>query len=588
MNETNRPIRFPEALDVEGNRIHIDKAPRGRKGYRCTGCKKDVEAIKPIGNKPRPYFRHVAKDVDISKSECTYASETYRHKLAKEALQEEKSIRVPRVLKYPPKGIDSDPRVVAGPRTITAYRVDIEKSFYVNNQGLLKYGPKRDESIVEPDKHFLIVPDVIFFDRNDKPILFIELVATHDLDDIKLAKIRALKIDTVRVRLPIESAEAIRECFKITERTKWIYNNERERADYFELPRSTTERISGADRYEAGLSGESTRCRKSRIGNLIRGIRRGLEANGFGELQKSLKEKSLKLKESFPTEKELRAKLTLNHIKVLEDEERKFATDKQSLKELANGWKSVIKYLEDKLNFEGPDGLERDEERLRTKKSGLKDYIQKSASDMKEREKLWKAKKVSLMGSLKVARLSQELMDESSSELNSKLKEKSKELETQSLALKEISQLLEEKWKPFKEILSEKEANLKQTFESKQTNWIETLSNLKNERMTLFNNLQKKQQSYQEELILLEQKSENDLKSLKEKLLTQLKEDILKETPNCPDKLKNWFLLGEYSRITHLHSNLLKDMKKRLDTLTLRLSKHGLTPEEILVQIQNK
>lgn len=305
-------------------------------------------------------------------------------------------------------------------------------------------------------------------------------------------------------------------------------------------------------------------------------------------LQKSLKERSLKLKESFPTEEELRAKLTVNHLKVLEEEEKKFAIDKQNLRKLVNGWKSVTKYLEDKLNFEGPDGLERDEERLGMKKSGLKSYIQKSASDMKEKEKLWKEKKVTLMGSLEVARQSQELTDECLLELNNELNQKSKELETQSLRLKETSILLEEKWEPFNETLKEKEASLKQTFELKQTNWSETLSNLKSERMTLFNNLQTKQQSYQEELILLEQKSESDLTNLRQKLLTQLKEDMLKETPNCPDKLKNWFLLGEYSRITHLHSNLLKDMKKRLDTLTQRLSRLGLTPEEVLTQIQSK
>jgi hypothetical protein len=353
MNKTYRPIRFPEALDKEGNRIHIDKAPRGRKGYRCTGCKKDVEAIKPIGNKQRPYFRHVAKDVDISKSECTYASETYRHKLAKEALVEEKSIRVPRVLKYPPKGIDSDARVVAGPRTITAYRVDIEKSFYVNNQGLLKYGPKSDESIVEPDKHFLIVPDVIFFDRNDKPILFIELVATHDIDDIKLAKIRALKIDTVRVRLPIESAEAIRECFKITERTKWIYNNERERADYFELPRSTTERISGADRYEAGLSDESTRCRKSRIGNLIRGIRRGLESNGFGEATEKLKREISEIEGKLSDRKRIESEIDVELYKSLGGRREEIRNRQAKLKRVSEWLEERYKILRGEIELRG-------------------------------------------------------------------------------------------------------------------------------------------------------------------------------------------------------------------------------------------
>lgn len=277
-----RKIRMPIAKNASGEEIPIHQAERGRRGYFCTGCSKEVEAVKPRQEKPRPYFRHAAKDVDVSKTDCTWGNESYRHKIAKEVLQRLKYIRVPRVTKFPPVGSFGEARIVAPPRTIHAYRVDIQKSIYLDSEGKLKCGPKEVAQLPDSSKkYFLIVPDVIFFDKSDRPILFIELVASHDIDDEKMAKIRALKIDTVSVSLPIESPEAIEKCFDLTTRTKWIYNNEHERADYALLPRSDVQRVPGSSEDEGRLSYESTRCRKSRLGNLIRGIRGSMESDEY-------------------------------------------------------------------------------------------------------------------------------------------------------------------------------------------------------------------------------------------------------------------------------------------------------------------
>jgi hypothetical protein len=287
-------IQIPEAFNRLKNKIHITEAERGRRGYYCTGCGKELEAVIPRYGNIQPYFRHVAKDVDVANSECTYANETYRHQLAKQFLQEDKSIRVPRVLKFPPFGVDGEPKLVMAPITITAFSVSVQKSFYLNNQGQLKYGQRTPETGDDPNKHCLIVPDVIFFDRNKKPILFIELVATHEVDDIKLAKLRALKIDTVSVKLPHDSAESIRECFKNTERTKWVYHYGRENANYFKLPGSVSHRISRFDEHESGVSFETARCRKSRIRNLIRGITKFMDSDGLrgvtGEFEQQIDE----------------------------------------------------------------------------------------------------------------------------------------------------------------------------------------------------------------------------------------------------------------------------------------------------------
>jgi hypothetical protein len=285
MAEQTKSVRFPKALNSEGAEIHILDAERGRKGYYCTGCKKEAEAVKPKLGNIQAYFRHVATDVSIAQSECTWSSETYRHRIAKEVLQRIKSIKVPRLLKFPPKGNEGDPKLIKGTQTITAYRVDVEKSFYLDNHGVLRSGPWVDEGIADPSKNCLIVPDVIFFDNSDRPILFIELVASHDIDDAKLAKIKALKVNTVKVNLPHESSEAIEECFFTTERTKWIYSYEREQANYFSLPGNFIPRIQGIDRIERSISFESSGCRKIRIRNLIRGVRRSLEGGGFAEIR---------------------------------------------------------------------------------------------------------------------------------------------------------------------------------------------------------------------------------------------------------------------------------------------------------------
>ncbi|MBS1507032.1 MAG: hypothetical protein JSS79_10335 [Bacteroidetes bacterium] len=277
-------IQIPEAFSSLRKKIHISEAIRGRRGYSCTGCGKDLEAVIPRHSNIQPYFRHVAKDVDAANSECTYANETYRHQLAKQFLQEDKSIRVPRVLKFPPSGVDGEPKLMMGPVTITAFSVSVEKSFYIDSLGQLRWGPKTTETSDDSDKHCLIVPDVIFFDRDGRPILFIELVATHELDEVKEAKLRALKIDTVSVRLPHDSPESIRECFKNTERTKWVYHYGRENTDYFKLPGSVSHRVSRIDDHESGISFETARCRKSRVRNLVRGVTKFLGSDGFREV----------------------------------------------------------------------------------------------------------------------------------------------------------------------------------------------------------------------------------------------------------------------------------------------------------------
>ena len=65
----------------------------------------------------------------------------------------------------------------------------------------------------EKEKFLLIQPDVAFFDKDETPILLIEIVATHKVDPEKIVKIKRLGIDTVQVKVPKDSPQEIENCF---------------------------------------------------------------------------------------------------------------------------------------------------------------------------------------------------------------------------------------------------------------------------------------------------------------------------------------------------------------------------------------
>lgn len=115
------------ANDIKEDPIHISQAIRGAKGYFCMGCGKEVLAAKGQINKH--HFKHIAKNVDHSKTECVYASKEYREKLAFYYFLRTKTIKVPAVYKYPPKDIEGYPVLLEEAKTIVAHRVDREVTF---------------------------------------------------------------------------------------------------------------------------------------------------------------------------------------------------------------------------------------------------------------------------------------------------------------------------------------------------------------------------------------------------------------------------------------------------------------------------
>lgn len=271
------------ANDSNGVPKHISEVESGKLGYYCIGCSQEMIAKK--GEVLIHHFAHSPRDM-ASKAQCYYSSETHRHNLAKMILQILKRIKVPVLYKFPPDGLDGKPNKLRDARFIEAAGVKIQLSFYENEIGEIAWG-RNDDSNSNIKKDFLIVPDVAFFDLDDKPILLIELVATHKIDEEKLLKIKCLGIDTVQVKINRGTPLEIESTFSHTSNTKWVYCNEQEHTTYLRIPTSHSEGIFNIDGFERELlkSSESFKCKSAQINNLIRGIRKVVESPQYKEFE---------------------------------------------------------------------------------------------------------------------------------------------------------------------------------------------------------------------------------------------------------------------------------------------------------------
>ena len=298
------------ALNTKDETIHISEAESGRKGYFCLGCKRELQAVKQTKENRISYFRH---DHNALKSEglCTYSDETYRHKLAKEILLNYKRVKVPAVYKYPPK--DSSgliANLISKEKYIEASFGKAELAFYEDNNGGIHYENMSQDSI---EKHQLIRPDITFFDNQSKPILLIELVATHKLTDEKKLKIKHLGIDCIQITIPKDSPEKIEKVFDSTKNTKWIYNYEQESREYIPTSVPGGEGISLVDEDQRKLFEESYKCRVSQIGNLIRTIKRCLVSEQYTESVSSLESEISRVEGNSATERDDLERLRADH-----------------------------------------------------------------------------------------------------------------------------------------------------------------------------------------------------------------------------------------------------------------------------------
>lgn len=319
------------AKDVQDSPIHISQAKSGAQGYYCMGCDKDMVAAK--GLKKKHYFRHLAIGVDTSKVECVHASRVYREKLAYFYFQRTKTITVPDVYKYPPKGIEGHPMLLQEKETMIAHKVEKEVTFFEDENGKIHRGKHANI-----DERFLwIRPDAVFFDKEDNPILFIEFVITHKPDTEKLNKLQRLGINAVQIIIPKLPEEELEKTISKVSKIKWAYNEIESNTEYIRIPTGNSEGIPQIDEEQRKLFEESYKCRTAQINNLLRSINRNLASQQYKDTER-LFEQEIQRIENAATEHQsrlddIRARIEIEVQGDLESRREKLAERRRKLGE---------------------------------------------------------------------------------------------------------------------------------------------------------------------------------------------------------------------------------------------------------------
>ncbi len=262
------------AKDKFGKHVYILDVESGQKGYWCIGCGHEMQAVHGTVENRKKYFRHVAKDVNIERK-CTFSNEEYRHKLAIEILQFTKRIKVPNLYSYSQDG--KAKVLIEESKFIEADHVKAELTFYEDDNGYVRWGKNPD---IE-ERNLLIRPDLTFFNSKEEPLLLLEIVVSHKINDEKKVKLKRLGINTIQIKIPKDSEENIKKSLETSNFTQWVYNNEQERTNFIQLFKRDRTQVLSSDEYEAKLFGESFECRKSEIGNLIRSIEKCLDSQRY-------------------------------------------------------------------------------------------------------------------------------------------------------------------------------------------------------------------------------------------------------------------------------------------------------------------
>lgn len=265
------------AYNLQWEEVYIDDVEvKGRGGYYCLGCKREMQAIISTTGKVRNYFRHDSKATK-KEGKCTYRDETYRHKIAKEILGRIKKVKVPSIYKFPPNGVEGSPVLIEKSKFISAHSVRNELSFYEDENCKVIWGGHG----LADEKYLLIRPDVTFFDKDSNPILFIEIEVTHKITDEKINKIKRLGVDTIKIKIPRDSPQSIEKAFSSTSYTKWIYSNVESNTEYIQIPESFNKGIPSIDEIPEEFYHESFKCRRSQIRSLIQRIGICLESEQY-------------------------------------------------------------------------------------------------------------------------------------------------------------------------------------------------------------------------------------------------------------------------------------------------------------------
>lgn len=273
-NQRQKEDQNEYAKNIKGDIKFILDVESGRKGYWCLGCDEEMQAVHFKVEHYRSYFRHDAKDVKIERK-CTFSNQDFRHRLAMDILARTKRIKVPNLYKFSPDG--SSKILLEESKFVESHSVKAELSFFEDDNGQVQWG----KNLEIDEKYLLIRPDITFFDVHGKPILLIEIVVNHKINDEKRVKLKRLGIDTIQITVPKDSPENIAKSLEITQHTKWVYNHVEQTTNYLHLSKADREGISSADAVEMGFFRETFACRESQIKNLIRAITRCLESQYY-------------------------------------------------------------------------------------------------------------------------------------------------------------------------------------------------------------------------------------------------------------------------------------------------------------------
>lgn len=282
------------AQTVKEEHLYIDDAESGRNGYFCIGCGKQMEAVKRKNRNHKSYFRHVPVDVKKDLVPCTFSNREYREILAADILQRLKFIKVPTVYKYPPYKEDGAPILLEQSKFIYADKVKSQLIFFEDEDGSIGYGKNVD---VE-ERYLLMKPDIVFFDVENKPILFIELVDKHKVTEEKKINLRRLGIDTVSIIVPKSSEKEIEDNFKSTQRVKWEFNGKEANTKYVSVSDGSSEGILEPDEYQRRVFEESINCRKARLNNTLRTIEKCLGTEYYRRAEQYFESEISRIEES--------------------------------------------------------------------------------------------------------------------------------------------------------------------------------------------------------------------------------------------------------------------------------------------------
>lgn len=288
------------ALTVTQDPLHISQAKSGKQGYFCLGCGGEMIANKRKNLTYRSYYRHDPKNSIKKTIECVRASRVYRERLAEQILHRLKKLKVPAVYKLPPNSSEGPPMLVEPAKEVTAHKVKSQLSFYENVLGEIKWGKNNDVKA----RFLNIVPDITFFDEKGRPILFIEFVVTHKIDDEKKAKLRRFGIDTVQIIIPRKSGPEIEIALKKSNRIKWVYNEKAYNTNYIQPSQGDSSKLLELDEDQRKLFEESFKCRKTQIGFVIRAIDGILESEHYKRIERLFREEISRIEKASDRERE--------------------------------------------------------------------------------------------------------------------------------------------------------------------------------------------------------------------------------------------------------------------------------------------